>query len=869
MRKSKLTLLIVLIISLLSCQNNKHFISDSGYRREVQEQFEKRKSQLSVRGDELFTVFDKKDLNPEHKEALQFLYAYMSLNDLGDYNGDFFYRQTKAAFDARDYFSWGKKVPEELFRHFVLPPRVNNEDLDTARIVFFNELKNRIKHMNMVDAALEVNHWCHEKVTYRPADSRTSSPLASVRTGYGRCGEESTFTVTALRAVGIPARQCYTPRWAHTDDNHAWVEVWADGKWYFMGACEPEAQLNKAWFTYPAKRAMMVHTNVFGKYNGPESKTEYPLYTKINVLENYTNTKKLNVSVVDENNKTVSGAQVKFLLYNYAEYYPIYEQISDEKGKVSIISGLGDIVVWASKGGKYGNKKVSIGVSDEVLIQLDKTAGKDYLEEWDINPPVNLATFTKDTTAKTAENNKRLNYEDSLRNDYLLTFMKADRARALAGKLGLNAEKVAEYIAKSEGNYSEISTYLIRNSNNPHVLGLLSTITDKDLRDTPSQILQSHLDYSKNLSDLPDDVFIRGVLSPRISNELIRDWRPFLQKEFKGIFSSTPTTEDIKLWMNKHIQVVEDENYSGCLISPIGVYKLKQTDKNSRKVFFVALCRSLNIPTIVDPATGEISQYSQGKWNAVTLDPTIEKPATAKLTINYYSQNDLIPQYWTYYTISKFNDGFFQSLDFEGDKRVEKFPVQLDLEVGYYCITTGNRYADGRVLARNEYFTISPKKPTTKELTIRALQAENKLYGTLKTTKLPADFYNRNGMVICFLEPDREPTKHILNEFPKHKSEFDKWGGNFVFVVPKDKLSKNFSANNYKNLPENSTFLLENGDDIMEDFLKSTNQSFRDNYPLIYIVDAQGQIIFYSEGYRIGVGDVIWKTVTTNKSKEK
>lgn len=76
----------------------------------------------------------------------------------------------------------------------------------------------------MYEAALEVNHWCHEKVAYRPSDSRTSSPLATVLSGYGRCGEESTFTVTALRSVGIPARQCYTPRWAHTDDNHAWVE---------------------------------------------------------------------------------------------------------------------------------------------------------------------------------------------------------------------------------------------------------------------------------------------------------------------------------------------------------------------------------------------------------------------------------------------------------------------------------------------------------------------------------------------------------------------------------------------------------------------------------------------------------------------
>ena len=716
----------------------------------------------------------------------------------------------------------------------------------------------------MTDAALEVNHWCHEKVTYRPADSRTSSPLATVRTGYGRCGEESTFTVTALRAVGIPARQCYTPRWAHTDDNHAWVEVWADGKWYFMGACEPEAELNKAWFTYPAKRAMMVHTNVFGKYDGPESKTEYPLYTKINVLENYTITKKLDVIVVDENSNAVSGAKVKFLIYNYAEYYPIYEQVADQKGKASIITGLGDVMVWAAKNGKYGYRKVAVGVSDEVLVQLDKTTGKDYEEEWDIKPPVNLATFTTDTTAKTAENNKRLHFEDSLRNNYLSTFMKGDSARTLAKKLGLNAEKVVDFITKSEGNYSEISEFLIQNADNPNALNLLSTLTDKDLRDTPAAVLQSHLENSKNSGNLPDDVFIQGVLSPRISNELIRNWRPFLQKEFKGIFPSQPTVDDIKQWMNKHIQVVEDENYSGCLISPIGVYKLKKTDKNSRKVFFVALCRSLNIPTVVDPATGEIRQYLQGKWNTVTLDTKTEKPATGKLTINYYSQNGLIPQYWTYYTVSKFTDGFFQSLDFEGDKRVDKFPVQLDLEEGYYCITSGNRYADGRVLARNEYFTILPNKTITKNLIIRALQPEKKIYGALKSSSLSSDLYQRKGMVICFLEPDREPTKHILNELPNHKPELDKWGGNFVFVVPEDKLSKNIEANNYKNLPQNSTFITRQGTEIMNDFLKSTNQSFRDNYPLIYIVNPQGKIIFYSEGYRIGVGDLIWKTVTTN-----
>ena len=78
----------------------------------------------------------------------------------------------------------------------------------------------------------------------------------------GRCGEESTLLVAALRSVGIPARQVYTPRWAHTDDNHAWVEAWADGKWYFLGACEPEPVLNLGWFNAPASRGMLMHTKV-------------------------------------------------------------------------------------------------------------------------------------------------------------------------------------------------------------------------------------------------------------------------------------------------------------------------------------------------------------------------------------------------------------------------------------------------------------------------------------------------------------------------------------------------------------------------------------------------------------------------------
>ncbi|MDE6811035.1 MAG: transglutaminase-like domain-containing protein, partial [Muribaculaceae bacterium] len=227
-------------------------------------------------------------LSSLEKEAMTFLLAYLPTADLLDYDNDFYLENVRLAIKASEEMPWGNDVPDREWRHFVLPVRVNNEDLDNSRKIFYEELKPRIKDLSMKDAILEINHWCHEKVSYQPSDPRTSSPLVTMANALGRCGEESTFAVAAFRSVGIPARQVYTPRWAHTDDNHAWVEVWADGQWWFLGACEPEPLLNLAWFNAPATRGMLMTTKVPGAYDGPEEKLEVrPVSTVINVTQNY------------------------------------------------------------------------------------------------------------------------------------------------------------------------------------------------------------------------------------------------------------------------------------------------------------------------------------------------------------------------------------------------------------------------------------------------------------------------------------------------------------------------------------------------------------------------------------------------------
>ncbi len=256
-------------------------------------------------------VFTLSGMSVTRDEALKFLYSSMPLPDKADYTEKFYIDNIEASLRAKNEMPWGDSVPEREFMHFVLPVRVNNENLDNSRMVFYEELRPRVCGLSMKDAILEVNHWCHEKVTYKPSDGRTSSPLSSLSQAIGRCGEESTFLVAALRSVGIPARQIYTPRWAHTDDNHAWVEAWADGTWYFLGACEPEPVLDLAWFNEPASRGMLMNTNVVGNYTGPEEiLLRQPLSTRINVTSKYASVATLPVRVLDSSGRPVKGANV-------------------------------------------------------------------------------------------------------------------------------------------------------------------------------------------------------------------------------------------------------------------------------------------------------------------------------------------------------------------------------------------------------------------------------------------------------------------------------------------------------------------------------------------------------------------------------
>ena len=817
-------------------------------------------------------------LNDQELEALTFLYAYMPLADVTDYTVQFHLENVRATLEAREQMPWGKTVPDLLFNHFVLPLRVNNEALDMSRPVFFKELRERVKGMTMEEAILEVNHWCHEHVTYQPSDARTLSPLACMNTAIGRCGEESTFTVAALRSVGIPARQVYTPRWAHTDDNHAWVEAWADGKWHFLGACEPEAVLDLGWFNAPASRAMLMHTRAFGDYNGPEEvMLRTRNFTEINLIGNYAATASTQVQVLDKSGKPVKGAKVQFRIYNYGEFYPAATKYTDIKGRTSLTAGKGDMLVWASKDGWYGYSKVTFGKDGKVDITLNKNnslkCGPTY-ETFDIVPPVEKAVMPKVSPEMAAANKVRFAREDSIRKAYVATFIDAEKAQSI------NPD-AAEYLVKSRGNWRTILEFVSKHADNKErVLGVLKGLNEKDMRDVTMAILDDAYDARSN------------QLAQRVEYEMITS--PFkceLQDAFDAATASQFKADPSRLvaWVRDNISIHPEENALHIAQTPMGVWRSRMTDGRGRDIFFVDLARSLDIESRMDPVTGKVQYRTDGDWQDVNFETVEQTNAqTGTLKLRYTPTRVLDdPKYYHHFSISRIlDDGSTQLLNYdEGDSGLEEgsswsntFQNGTTLDAGTYMLTSGTRAASGKVLVANRIFTVKPGETTTINLTMRqsddivavigSFNSESKfqlLDSELKPIAGDAvsilSQTGRGYFIVGLLGVGQEPTNHAMRDIAKTSGAIDKWGRPMVLLFENEAEAQKYRQENFGTLPSNIIYGIDTDGSIRHQIVHEMKLQSETQLPIFILADTFNRVLFCSQGYTIGLGEQFTKVI--------
>ena len=380
-------------------------------------------------------------------------------------------------------------------------------------------------------------------------------------------------------------------------------------------------------------------------------------------------------------------------------------------------------------------------------------------------------------------------------------------------------------------------------------------------------------------------MYKKGILPARISNELVRDWRQPLLKAMTDIVHRADTTypiwnrlqpeeykqdyEALKQWTIENIAVDDTGNYYNCPISPMGVFRLRHADPHSRDIFFVAACRAIGIPAYLDNATNTIYVWNGTAWQPQNLQNfqntqnTQNTPPPSTLTLIYRGKDPAKPIYYPHFTLQKLEEGDFRTFDFEDDPRMASFPATIPIEPGTYCLSTGNRYPDGTVLNRLEFFTVKAGEKVTKKIVLLPLVPRTDDLGSLP--RLPegfelmdgvelSEYAGHPGCILAFLGPHREPAKHLVKEMLQQSDAFRKWGG-MTFIVTTDMANRELNR-----LPNTDIVGIAAGvQDPAEKALAQALKLDKYEYPLVAVVDRRGRILFHSNGYSIGLAEQLLK----------
>lgn len=772
------------------------FSLDAAEWARIERKFQEKRRLAKAREHRLFTVLEEARTEEELR-ALIFLFAYMPLIDLADGDGTFYLNHVRASLNIRKVMPWGSRVPDRLFLHYVLPYRVNTENIDDSRLALYERLAPRTKGLSMTDAVLETNYWCHEQATYAGSDPRTLSPLAVIRAARGRCGEESMLAVAALRSIGIPARQVYTPRWAHCDDNHAWVEAWADGEWHDFGACEPEIRLNRGWFHAPAQRAMLIHARVYGEYPGPEPVvTAGRNLTEIHLLGRYAPTRKAAVVVKDEAGRPVGGAAVYFQLYNMGEFATIAALTTDERGEAALQTGFGDVLVRAVKDGRWCETRIGAQAEGPVEMVLQAAVQPEGTCEFDMAPPPEGKAGEADSAAteeETARHRRRLEEGAAHRQNLEKSFIGEAEASALAASLSLPAERVWTVLGKARGNGREIAAFLRERAPqyDEWPLKLLESLNDKDLIDTFRPVLDDHLIGALALRDggaeeFPDDVFVQYILRPRIHYEKIVPYKRYFQTAFPEAVARAIRRDPSVLaeMIDNRWTLRDDEPHLRGRGNPVGTFELKTGDPVSLDILFVAICRSLGIAARLDPNEHRPQYMADGKWETAPFARYATSGAPSRARHRQRGRLRLLrdPEagpdapsaaYYGNFTFARLEHGVYKTIAYPYGKS-DVYDEPWEVEPGNYRLTTGVRLKDGTVKVRFAYFTVSAGEWTEVPLTFREASEEIPVLGTVDRRRVLAlpDGAERSlealagprAAVIAWVDADREPSQHFIRE---------------------------------------------------------------------------------------------------------
>ena len=758
-------------------------------------------------------------LEPEEARCLRALYAGLDGRDLVCLPPELLLGYARASQRARRELPYAAQVPEELFVRYVLPPRVNNEFPDGSRRLLYEQLAPLVQGKDMLAAALEVNYWCAGQAAYRPTDDRTIAPFGILNRAFGRCGEESTLLVSALRAVGIPARQVYAPWWAHCDDNHAWVEFWAEGQWHYTGACEPEPVPDAGWFTSAASRAMLVRAFAPDLERGG--------WELVNATARYGDTALLTVRVTCAG-RPCPGVTVRFQLVNDSQLKTLWEGAADGTGTVCLEVGLGCLVLSAFFGGRLVERLVD--VSDTKHAELRWEDGFDPLtqertDHWELVPPrETIPPIPPENAAYQA----RLTQCQAAQRERETAFAKED---CLWLKLaGGNRGEIARFLALPDDTQEDKEL-------------LLSTLADKDFADAACHALEDALTGALPWKGrFPLEVWRDEILAPRVEREPLLPVRRELRSLLAGAGLQSP--RDVLSWMDAHLRPLEEHGRTDRRGNAAAYVRKGVCPPSERELLAVQICRALGIPARLDPMT---KRFSSGENHDMY----------SSVSLTLVSEGEEL-RYGEHFTLARWTGADYEVLDLGG--LAVSGQAHLNLPPGAYRLVTCRRQIDGTASVRAERFLLQGGRTTVLRLPpdrtgalLKSVPLPPVNLSSLTEARPEPAAVSGGGGLLLFLQPGAEPTEHLLRELLGLAEEYRRGGWPIRFLLSRAEDRENGTLRQaLAALPAGACFLCWEADRYAVQCAMGLGDS---RLPLAVALGRDGRGLYATANYQIRLGE--------------
>ncbi|MBW6514308.1 MAG: transglutaminase-like domain-containing protein [Candidatus Syntrophosphaera sp.] len=608
--------------------------------------------------------------------------------------------------------TYGNTHAPEFFLSYVADQTVSDERIEAYRAALLDDgLREILENSpNELELYRAVSQWCVARLKFQPTSGRDQSPLdITQKSILGRCEEMQILFVAAARTVGLPARAASTPWWPHTDNNHAWAEVWLDGAWHYTGDMDAAYYPDQTWFSSLIDKTVLILADGSLPSDRDEVLVQGKYECVINSIRNYAgeNTRTLDLRTVDAQGRPLADVELSFMVYNWNSLRSLATVRSKQDGTFRISVGRGAFYISAFKDGKKALQLIPSGEVNDLEHTLVLT--EDPLPDQNemLAYPGNPFEWKKapqewdDGVALAKARWNEMDLIHSSRADAFSDSLSGELASAARG----NFPEIERFLARNPRPDREFLAYLLSEDpsySDPKFLWQCSAEQLEALQ-LEFQLREQGHSYQDLASVIAPTVFYEELSLPCSLDGSHNSMYPkdFYKAGRKG-GTRTEKLKQAMTWLRKKYKINSGKALQGLIPLDVAARR-KHLNSYQYRILAVSLARASGIPAEFTRQPNLIYvQYDNGEWgyyDLVKCAPEADVGDTGAFAkLNVLANDDLgvpVSGISGSLVLSRYQNGMFYWLD-QSFKPSGQGGYEISVPKGEYYLNLGYRVSDSQ-----------------------------------------------------------------------------------------------------------------------------------------------------------------------------